>query len=92
MKRQHLDTAAQSKAEGLVFVPMVCEAHGGSWEAGALKVWKAVARAAALLSGETPALRFEHQMQTLSVTLQRANARAVLARAVSRAQKVLPSV
>ena len=85
LKRKHLDTASQCLSEGLAFVPMVCEAHGGGWEAEAVRVWKNVAKTAAIVSGETSApLRFEHIMQTLSVTLQRANARAILSRSIDR--------
>ena len=86
IKSKHLDTAAQCKSEGLAFVPMVCEAHGGGWEAGALAVWKKVAKAAAFLSGEEAPRRFEHLMQSLSVTLHRENARAILSRSVARAR------
>ena len=80
LKKKHLDTAAQCEAGGIVFVPMVCEAHGGSWEAGAMTVWRKVAKASAMVSGELPSTQFEHMLQSLSVTLHRSNARAILIR------------
>jgi hypothetical protein len=82
-KRLHLDTARVCAEEGLSFIPLVCEAHGGSWGCEARVVWKEAAKSAALLSGESAALKLEHLMQSLSVTLHRANARAILGRAAA---------
>jgi hypothetical protein len=79
----HLDTARLCAEEGLKFIPMVCEAHGGSWGGEALSVWRGAAKTAALVSGESAALKLEHLLQSLSVTLHRANARAILSRAAS---------
>ena len=63
---------------------MVYEAHGGSWEAGALDVWKKVTKAMSLVTGESPGLSLEYVLQTLSVAVQRANAKAILLRAVEQ--------
>ena len=41
VKRQYLDTASQCAQQGLQFVPMVVEAHGGGWGPSAAAVWKA---------------------------------------------------
>jgi hypothetical protein len=83
LKRGHLDTAALCAADEITFIPMVCEAHGGSWGAEAQRVWQAVAKTSALLTGESAALKLGQLTQSLSVTLHRANARAVLAHAAS---------
>jgi len=83
-KRKHLDTAAECRGRGILFVPMVCEAHGGSWEAGALEVWRKVAKAREAVSGEPWQQCFQHMLQSLSIAIQRSNARAILSRSWDR--------
>ena len=45
-----------------------------------MTVWRKVAKASAMVSGELPSTQFEHMLQSLSVTLHRSNARAILIR------------
>ena len=55
-KRLHQDTARCCSEAGLSFIPMVCEAHGGSWSPLARKVFDRAAKAqsAAWLEGQEP--------------------------------------
>ena len=80
-KRRHLDTQAVCTAETLQFIPLVTEACGGSWGPTAVNTWRALAHALAAHSGEPSSVEMERLLQTLSITLQRENARAVLRRA-----------
>eukprot|EP00666_Eupelagonemidae_sp_cell4sb_P017850 gene17850-biopygen31019 len=79
-KRSHLDTDTLCKEAGLLFIPMVMEASGGSWGPAARRVWSGLANAAAKLTGESPSSKAEELSQTFSVILHRANARSVLCR------------
>jgi hypothetical protein len=84
MKRAHLGTAAVCESQGILFIPMVCETHGGSWDKEALEVWRQVAKARSLISGEPWERGFQQMMQTLSVAIHRANAQAIATRALGR--------
>ena len=79
-KRSFLDTDTLCKSEGIVFAPMVVAARGGSWGPTARNVLSRLANSAAKLTGESPSQRYEEILQTLSVILHRANARAILCR------------
>ena len=79
-KRQYQATAAQCRAQGLQFLPLVAEACGGGWGAEAVKVWKSLAALLAGRAGLTPAQEQDQLFQLLSVTMQRENARAVFRR------------
>ena len=63
------------------FVPICCEVSGGSWDPEARKVWSALSSASAKLTGEPKSQKAEASIQTLSVIVHRANARAILRRA-----------
>ena len=76
-----MDTAAHCEEDGLTFLPMVMEGHGGSWGAEARSVWNELAKSIALATHQPVAGVAEHLVQSLSVILQRENARAVLRRA-----------
>ena len=80
-KRGYQSTAAQCQAVGLQFVPLVAEAIGGGWGPTATKTWGELAQAIGAKSGEGTAVEADRLFQTLAVTLQRENARAVLRRA-----------
>ena len=80
-KRMYLNTAAHCADEGILFVPMVVEASGGAWCTDARRVWRDIAAAAARLTGERAAVLTERFEQSLSITLHRANARAIIRRA-----------
>jgi len=79
-KRSHLNTADLCREEGLSFVPMVVEAHGGSWGPEARQTWSRLAKLAAEISGEDQSVEAARLQQALSITLQRENARAILRR------------
>eukprot|EP00666_Eupelagonemidae_sp_cell4sb_P017874 gene17874-biopygen36351 len=80
-KRDHLDTAAHCDEAGIDFIPMIVEASGGGWGSDSRRVWHELAHAAARLTGDPAPTKLEQLYQSLSVTLHRANARAILVRA-----------
>ena len=83
VKRRYLDTASQCAQQGLQFVPMVVEAHGGGWGPSAAAVWKHLAKESASASGVEISLACSELAQRLSTTLQRESARAILRRLTS---------
>ena len=78
-KRSHLQTQDQCTAQGLQFIPLVVECRGG-WGPAAAKAWQALAAAIAAQTGEPVSVEANRLYETLAVTLQRENARAVLRR------------
>ena len=72
-------TATRCAAEGIRFVPMVLESLGG-WGPMAQGILHELARATALKEGLPEALAINQLYQALGIRLQRANARAILAR------------
>ena len=79
-KRDHLRTEALCRDEGLSFVPMVAEGVGGGWSTAGQAVWKSCAHAIANISGEHRNAVAEQIFQTLSITIHKEGARAVLRR------------
>ena len=79
-KRTHLQTEQHCKAEGLQFVPLVAEASSGGWGPTAASTWRQLAGLIAARSGDSPGVETDRLLQSLSVVLQRENARAVLKR------------
>ena len=79
-KRTHLQTEQHCKAEGLQFVPLVAEASSGGWGPTAASTWRQLAGLIAARSGDNPGVETARLLQSLSVVLQRENARAVLRR------------
>eukprot|EP00660_Eupelagonema_oceanica_P019135 gene19135-biopygen16944 len=99
-KRAHLSTDLLCREEGILFIPMIMEAVGGSWGPAARAVWHELARCAARLTGEPFALKAEQISQDLSIILHRENATAILRRpppladlapAMARARSALES-
>ena len=80
-KCAYLHTQAHCRSEGLGFVPMVMEAHGGSWGPEAAKFWSKLAKSHALSSGELRASVLSRFLGSLSIIAHRENARAILRRA-----------
>ena len=78
-KRTHLQTQLLCASEGLQFVPLVVEASGG-WAPIARRTWKELGQLLAAKTGESEAVETEQLMQSLAVSLQRENARAILRR------------
>ena len=68
------------RGQGLQFVPLVAEATGGGWGPTAVKTWRELGGLYAARLGLTASEGTEQLLQSLSVTLQRENARAVLRR------------
>ena len=80
-KRQFLDTAAHCQEEGIDFIPMIVEASSGSWGVDARNLFREVSKTAARLTGDPYSVKLEQCLQNFSISLHRANARAVLRRA-----------
>ena len=80
-KCAYLDTHAQCRAEGMAFIPMVMEGHGGGWGTEAAKFWSKLAKSHALTSGELRASVLSRFLGALSIIVHRENARAILRRA-----------
>ena len=79
-KRTYLHTEQHCSAEGLQFFPLVAEACGGGWGPTAIDTWRTLGGLLAARSGDTPGAQTDRLLQSLAVTLQRENARAVLRR------------
>ena len=79
-KRSHQHTEAQCDAQGLQFVPLVAEACGGGWGKTAMITWRTLGSLISARTGESTSIVIEQLLQSLSVSLQRENARAVLRR------------
>ena len=79
-KRDYLSTAAQCEERGLQFLPIVIEAHGGSWGPTAKEAFKALCKEHANSIGVTTSTACSDFAQRMSITLERENARAILRR------------
>ena len=80
LKNSFLDTATHCASEGIAFIPMVVEAHSGSWGPAASKVWLKLGKAISLISGESTAVEALRVRQNLGLTLYCETARAILRR------------
>ena len=78
-KRNHESTQAQCDTAGITFLPMVAETSG-AWAPESMTVWKQLATATAVRQGREAAAVLREMLQSLSVTIRRANARAYLRR------------
>ncbi len=85
-KRDHMNTDARCRTRGLEFMPLVAEAHGGSWGLVAKSVWKSLSKAWDAVTGSDESAAAAELQQRISVTLQRENARAVLKRLAPTAE------
>ena len=86
-KRSYLSTEQQCQEQGLQFIPMVLEAHGGSWGSAAKDVLKTIAREYANQTGVTLSQAVSDLTQRISTTLERENARAILRRLASSEER-----
>lgn len=82
-KRQYKDTGQAAIDAGFTFTPMICEAHSGAWAPNARRVLDWMARGIAAANGEDTEVASLRLAQRISVTLHRANARAILRRVAS---------
>ena len=78
-KRNHESTQAQCDTAGITFLPMVAETSG-AWAPESMTFWKQLATATAVRQGREAAAVLREMLQSLSVTIRRANARAYLRR------------
>ena len=82
-KRAYLDTDVACKNQGLDFIPLIFEAHGGGWSESVCDLLAIAAkrhdtrRTEPHVWGQSTAAIFE---QRLSVAIQRATAKAMLRR------------
>ena len=81
-KRSHEHTQLQCDAAGITFLPMVAETSG-AWAPESLAVWKQLATATAVRQGRDAAAVLREMLQSLSVSIRRANASACLRRSSS---------
>jgi hypothetical protein len=79
-KREYLNTQARCEEEGVSFLPVVVEAHGGGWGQEAHKVWAQLAKLKCSITGERESVAACNLLQRLGVILHRENARAILKR------------
>ena len=82
-KCDYLSTEQQCQQQGLQFMPMVVESHGGSWGPAAKEAFKAIARENANQTGVTLSHAVSDLTQRISTTLERENARAISRRLAS---------
>jgi hypothetical protein len=75
-----LATEEACQGAGFDFVPMVMEAHGGGWGAGARAVIGSIARCVAAARNVEPSVTSLELAQRISIALHRENARAILKR------------
>ena len=73
-------TETLCRNEGLNFVPMVVEAHGGGWSTAARAVLDGIAKCVAAAQYDNHEIASLAIAQRLSVTLHRENARAIVRR------------
>ena len=85
-KRAHLHAATDCANQGITFVPMVAETSGG-WDPAALLVWKALARAEAVRTGQRASVVLDRHLQCLSVAIRRAAALAFAAASAAGADE-----
>ena len=67
-------------ANDIKCIPMIVEGSGGAWGLDAEDVFKVIIKSTASLSGETVSTIANQIYQALSVTLHKANARALFKR------------
>ena len=76
LKKTYLGTEAACLASGIHFIPMVAE-RTGAWAPTAAKVLKRMTQGVATSTGRPADDIHSEMLQSLSVTIRRANARAV---------------
>jgi len=77
-KCEYLNTAERCAEEGIKFIPVVAEAHGGGWGNEAHKVWNALAKQKCSIIGERESDVASMLLQSLGLIIQRENASAIL--------------
>ena len=79
-KNTYKDTRSQCEAQGLVFTPVVFEAHGGGWGAAARRIYDNIAKQqtnSGMRCREGTSMRIA---QRISTAIHMANSRAILTR------------
>ena len=80
LKCSYLNTEESCRADGITFIPVICEANGGGWGPAAHKVWSELGKTKAMLTGEQSSSIANRFLQSLGLIVHRENARAVLRR------------
>ena len=86
-KCSYLDTKTICQAEGVNFIPIICEADGGGWGPAANRVWSVLAQQKSVLTGESSSIIISRLLQSLGLVLHRENARAILRRFPTMAER-----
>jgi hypothetical protein len=81
--RKYQRYQARCASNGVAFTPVVCDTLG-AWSPAALTLFRGLARKVAARTQRPLSVEAEQFMQQLAVTLQRANARAILRRMPER--------
>ena len=79
-KKMNLNMDMLCTSNDIKFIPMIVEGSGGAWGLDAEDVFKIIIKSSASLSGETTSTVANQLYQALSITLYRANARALFKR------------
>ena len=79
-KRSYLNTEQKCHENGITFIPLIMEAHGGGWGTAATAVWSQVAKYKSTISGDTVSTSAMLISQSMGLILHRENARAILRR------------
>ena len=79
-KRSYLNTEQKCHENGITFIPLIMEAHGGGWGSAATAVWNQVAKYKSTISGDTVSTSAMLISQSMGLILHRENARAILRR------------
>ena len=80
LKKNSLNMNEQCERNDLRLIPMVIEASAGSWGLEAENVWKILIKAIASTTGDKISMISSTLYQSLSITLHKSNARAILKR------------
>ena len=83
-KRSYKETHQCCQDQGLLFSPMVLEAHGGGWSPAFRRLIDWIVRSSAAANSDSSSSTSLRIAQRISCSLQRENARAVLKRLVPR--------
>ncbi len=91
-KREYMDTGQACEAEGIKFIPVIVEAHGGGWGPLAHKVRNELAKRKSTITGELKSTVACQPLQSPSIILRRENARAILRRWPSTSNASVPTL
>ena len=82
-ERSYVSSEQQCQQQGLPFIPMILEAHGGCWGPAAKEFLQAIAREYANQTGVSFSQAVSHLTQRISTTLKRENPCVIMSRFAS---------